>query len=404
MTGMTGMSKTGQGQLRDHALLSPSGAYRWLQCTPSARLEEGFPDTESVFAKEGTLCHTIGELHLQLYLGITSDSLFKKRLAALSSHELYSGELQEHAEAYADFVASMYEKAKEGTPDAELLIEARFDITEYVPEAFGTADAVIIEDRKLHVIDLKYGKGVAVSCENNPQMKLYALGAYLRFGWLYGFDTVSMTVYQPRLDNVSTSEIAVAELLRWGEEELKPAARQAYTGEGEHRPGEHCRFCKARVRCRAHAEEQLKLAAYDFRDPALLTDEELADILRRADAFTSWLKATGEYALAEALKGKHWPGFKVVAGRSTRTYADENAAAAYLIAQGYRADDIYQRSLLGITALTQALGKKQFEALLGGYLIKPPGKPTLVAESDPREELRGEAEAARDFAMPAEEL
>jgi hypothetical protein len=391
-----------QKQERSHAFLSPSGAHRWLHCTPSARLEEGFADTESVFAKEGTLCHALAELLLRSYAGLIPFRPFKTKLAELSSNELYTEEMREHAEAYADFVKNLYEQAKHNTPDAKLEIETRFDLTEYVPEAFGTADAAIIADRKLHVIDLKYGRGVTVSSENNPQMKLYALGAVRQFGWLYGFDSVSVTIFQPRTDNLSTCDLTVPELLRWGEEVLKPAARMAYAGEGEFRPGEHCRFCRARVRCRAQAEEQLKLAAYEFRDPALLNDGEIADILRRTDSFTNWLKAVGEHALSEALNGKHWPGFKLVEGRSTRRYADEAAAAAHLLAQGYEENDVYVRSVVGITALTKLLGKKKFETLMGEHLIKPPGKPTLAPESDPREELHGEAEAARDFAEPLE--
>jgi Protein of unknown function (DUF2800). len=378
----------------DHAILSPSGASRWLACTPSARLEAEFPDSTSDAAKEGTLAHAIGEFYLKSKNGVDLDA-FDAPFESLKANLFYSSELDVYAQDYANFVIEQFNAAKAHTPDAELRIEEQLDLTKYVPEGFGTGDAVIIADDVLHIIDLKYGKGVPVSCDNNKQMMLYALGALEAFGFLYGVSTVRMTIYQPRLDNISAFEMPVEELESWGKEELMPKAKLAFDGEGEFVAGDHCRFCRAKAQCRALAEKNLELAKYDFKQSPLLTDAEIADILTRSDQFTKWISAIQDYALTEAVEnGKDWPGWKLVEGRSVRVYSDQDAIADTLREAGYEDAIIYEKKLLGITAMEKAIGKKNLVALCDSLIVKPQGKPTLAPVADKRPEWNS---AAKDF-------
>jgi hypothetical protein len=303
-----------------------------------------------------------------------------------------------HAEDYAAYVISFFEQAKTKTPDALLIIEAKLNMSKWVPDGFGTGDALIIADGTLHIIDLKFGKGVRVSCENNKQMMLYALGALEEYSLMYALDTVRMTIYQPRLCNVSNYEMSTVDLEKWADEELKPAAQRAFNGEGEFKPGDHCRFCKVRQQCKALYEEQMKITMYDFKDSYLLTDHEIADILNRADDFKKWISAIEEYALLAAINdGKRWPGYKLVEGRSIRTYADQQAVADALRQAGYTDDSIFTRSLLGITAMEKLLSKKTFEAMLSPLVIKPAGKPTLAPVDDKRPEYNSTESAKSDF-------
>jgi len=381
-----------------HALLGPSGASRWMACTPSARLEEKFPDKTSEAAEEGTTAHELGEILLRTftkeYTKRRSNSLLKK----LKESKYYNNEMQDAIDNYAAFIVERFEAAKERTPDAVLLIEQKLDLTEYIPESFGTGDCVIIADGTLDIIDLKYGKGVMVSCENNKQMRLYGLGALREFDFMYDIDTVRMTIYQPRLDNISSSEISVAELEEWAREELTPKAQLAWEGKGEFVPGDHCGFCKARVQCRALAEFNLELAKHEFADPELLSDEEIAEILDKAAQFKKWIGSIETYALTEAVdNGKQWPGYKLVEGRSNRVYSDQDAVAQALTDAGIEETIIYTRSLLGITAMEKAITKKTFETILGDLVIKPQGKPTLVPASDKRPAWNSYESAVNDF-------
>lgn len=378
-----------------HAVLSPSAASRWLACTPSARLEMEFPDTAGDFAKEGSLAHEFGELYLKKHAGQIDNSEWLKRTVPLFDSPFYSDSLQEYAEGYADFVLEHYLLAKKATLDAVLRIEEKIDLTAYVPEGFGTGDAIILADGTMEIIDLKYGKGVQVSAVENKQMMLYALGALDMFGFMYAIDKVKMTIYQPRIDNVSEWEITAQELLVWGEKELAPKAAIAFKGEGDFVPGKHCRFCRAKAQCKALAEENLKAAEHEFADVALLADEELADILSKADSIKSWISAVEEYALQAALNGKKFPGFKLVEGRSVRKYSDEGKVAETLIANGFPKENIYEPAKLKtITNMEKLITKKAFNALLGDLIIKPQGKPTLVPASDKRTELN---DAKSDF-------
>lgn len=383
-----------------HAILSPSGASRWLNCTPSARLEQHFPDSSGEAAKEGTLAHELGELLLRNHLGMISTPEANEKTQSILADPLYTSDMLDHASNYAAFVIEVYEAAKKQTKDAVIQIEASLNLTDYVPEGFGTGDTVIIADGTMDIIDLKYGKGVQVSGENNKQMMLYALGALREFDYMYDIRTVRMTIYQPRMDNISPFEMSVADLQAWAENELKPLAQLAFDGRGEFKVGDHCRFCRAKAQCKANAEENLKLAKYDFAEGMLLTDDEISDILSRASAFKTWLASIEEMALEEAIEnGKQWPGFKLVEGRSNRIYSDEEKVAQELVKNGFNEDQIYTKKILGITAMEKTITKKLFESLLGDLVIKPQGKPTLVPESDKRTAWNSTESAKNDFAV-----
>lgn len=359
--------------MAEHAVLSASGSHRWLNCTPSARLELEFENTGSEAAREGTAAHALCEHKLKRALHMRSRP----------ASDYDSDEMEECTDAYVDFVMEQYEAAKQVCEDPVILIEQRLDFSCYVPDGFGTGDCLIISDDRLHIIDFKYGMGVLVEAEGNPQMKLYALGALAVYDALYDIREVSMTIFQPRRENVSTWTIPVEDLKAWAENELKPRAKMAYDGEGEYLPGEWCTFCRAAVRCRARAEEKLKLAQTEFRMPPLLTDAEIEDILAVLPDLTKWANEIAAYALDAALNhGKEWNGFKVVEGRSVRKYRDEAAVAEAAKEAGYK--DIYRQSLIPLTEMQRLMGKDRFEAILGGLITKAPGKPTLVPKSDRR--------------------
>lgn len=360
--------------MADHAVLSASGSHRWLNCTPSARLELEFENTGSEAAREGTAAHALCEHKLKRALHMRSRR-------PVSDYD--SDEMEECTDAYAEFVMEQYETAKQVCDDPVVLIEQRLDFSCYVPDGFGTGDCLIISDDRLHIIDFKYGMGVLVEAEDNPQMKLYALGALAVYDALYDIREVSMTIFQPRRENVSTWTIPVEDLKAWAENELKPRAKMAYDGEGEYLPGEWCTFCRAAVRCRARAEEKLKLAQTEFRMPPLLTDAEIEDILAVLPDLTKWANEITAYALDTALNhGKEWNGFKVVQGRSVRKYRDEAAVAEAAKEAGYK--DIYRQSLIPLTEMQRLMGKDRFEEILGGLITKAPGRPTLVPKSDRR--------------------
>lgn len=360
--------------MSDHAVLSASGSHRWLNCLPSARLELEFENSESNAAAEGTAAHALCEHKLKKALHMRS----KRPVSSYNTDEM-----EEHSDAYVEFVMEQFELAKQSCTDPLILIEQRLDFSCYVPQGFGTGDCIIIGDKKLHIIDFKYGMGVLVDAVENPQMKLYALGALEIYDSLYDIEEVSMTIFQPRRENVSTWTISVKELKDWAENELKPKAKKAYDGEGEYLTGEWCTFCRAAVKCRARAEEKLKLAQMEFKLPPLLTDSEIEEVLFKLSDLTKWANEIMAYATDSAVNhGKEWRGFKVVEGRSIRKYKDEEAVAEVAKANGYK--DIYRQSLITLTEMQKLMGKKKFEQILGGLIHKPPGKPTLVPNSDKR--------------------
>lgn len=367
-----------------HAILSASGASRWLACPPSARLEQDYPNKSSEFAMEGTLAHELGELGLQKNLELISTKKYNSEVKKIQANELYAADMPDYVDTYVNTCMEKVAEAKAKTPDAIFSIEQRLNFSEWVPEGFGTGDFVIIADGVMEICDLKYGKGVPVSAIGNKQMKLYALGAIAEFSFLYDIEKVRMTIIQPRLDSISTDEISADELLKWAEEELKPTAELAFKGEGEFCAGDHCKFCRAKSVCKARADKNMELAKYDFEDPKTLDNNDIAFILARADELISWAKDVQEFALEQALQGEEFDGFKVVEGRSNRKYTSENQVAEILINHGFQENMIYTKKLDGISKIESAIGKKEVQRLLGDYIIKPPGKPTLVPISDKR--------------------
>lgn len=359
-----------------HAVLSASASHRWLMCTPSARLERNFEDTTSPYAEEGTEAHALAEKTLTGFL--------KNGKSQVEYPE--NVEMQEACQRYVDICIEKINGARQISKDSQIKVEQRLDFSSWVPEGFGTGDMVIISDEFLEIIDLKYGKGVPVSAINNSQMRLYALGMFDAYGYLYGADEVRMTIVQPRLDSISTETISVKDLLAWGEE-VKEKAKIAFAGKGEFCAGAHCRFCKARHTCRAHADYELKNIKEDLQAPEL-EDFEISDILLRAKGIKTWLDGLEAYALGKALDGYDWPGMKLVEGRSNRRITDDSKAVHILVEAGYNPDDIYKpQALRSITDLEKLCGKKTFSELLSGVIEKPPGKPTLVSEKDKRKAL-----------------
>jgi hypothetical protein len=375
-----------------HAILSPSGAERWLTCTPSARLEQQFPDKAGAAASEGTLAHAVGELILRFWLNIIDVTVYDKALAEFKKHPQYEDALYDHADDYNE--------SKAHTKDAMIFLEQKLNLTDYIEEGFGTGDTVIVADGIMDIVDLKYGKGVQVSANNNKQMMLYALGALREMDYIYDIHTVRMTIYQPRLENYSTFEMSVEDLKKWGEEFVKPRAAMAFAGEGDFAPGNACRFCRAKAVCKANAAFNLELMEHDFKTADLLADHEVAHVLNRADLFTNWLTAVQEYALDQAVNhDKQWPGYKIVEGRSNRKYSNETVVATKLIEAGFKEDVIFNKKLVGITAMEKVVGKKEFNIHLEGLIVKPPGAPTLVPESDKRPAYHSSEAAAKDFAL-----
>ena len=378
---------------RAHASLGASKASQWLACTPSIRLGEQYEETTSVFAKEGTFMHELSELYLSYESKQMTKAQFNKKLKQMKQNEFYNAEIEQAVQTYVDFATEKMNEAKATCKDPLILIEEKVDFSPWVPDAFGTGDIILIYGDRLEVIDLKGGKGVKVSAVGNPQMRLYALGALNNFGVLYDTQKILMTVVQPRLDNISTDEMKVDELLEWAETVVKPKAELAFKGEGDFIAGEHCRFCKVKATCRARAEENLKLACMDFQKPPLLTDDEVVEVLTSMDQLMSWAKDVQEYALNMAMdENKQWPGMKLVEGRGSRKYCDENAVVNALTAAGYDSDVIYKKSLNTITTLEKELGKKTFKELLGSLITKAPGKVKLVPEEDKRPEIKASPE------------
>lgn len=357
-----------------HAVLSASSSERWLNCPPSARLCETYEDKSSDYAAEGTDAHALAEARLKQALGIPTED-------PVENLTWYNAEMEDCAQGYAAYVVELLETAKQTCSDPVVMIEQRVDFSRWVPGGFGTGDCICIAEGLLNIVDLKYGAGIEVSADHNPQMMLYALGALEIFDGIYDIDTVRMTIYQPRKANISIFEMSKDALLTWADTELTEKARLAYEGQGNFSCGEWCRFCKAKAECRERAIYNLRLAQYDFLNPALLQDEEIADILGRIDALTSWASDVKEYALQQAISGKEWTGWKLVEGRSNRKYTNEAAVAATVEGAGF---DPYERKVLGVTAMQKLLGKTRFEELLAPYIEKPQGKPTLVPESDKR--------------------
>lgn len=367
---------------RAHALLSASSAHRWINCTPAPYLEAQHPDSHSDAAAEGTAAHELAEHKLRQHLDLPT---------IRPSSEWDSEEMDDYTDQYADHVMAELNRARNVDPAAFLAIEERLDFSHIVPDGFGTGDALIVADDTLTVIDLKYGKGVEVSAEGNPQMRLYALGALATYGAIYDVQTIRTVIFQPRLANISTEEITVDELVAWAGDVVRPAAEKAAAGEGELRAGQWCRFCRHAAQCPALADEMFSPVPTTAEHtpvapaPDTLTDDQVAQIVEHAGELKKWLTKVESFALEQATGGHTYPGLKLVEGRSVRKYTDEGDVASAVEAAG---EDPYKpREVLGITAMTKLLGKKRFEELLGDHVHKPEGKPTLVPVSDKRPAL-----------------
>lgn len=376
---------------RAHAILSASSASIWLNCTPAPRLAATFESKSSSYADEGRLAHKLAELKSQLVLEKITPTAYKKSKALLAKDELYSEEMLGYINGYVDYIIERVNAAGEG---AAVLLEQRLNYSKWVQSGFGTGDVVIVSllHRYVEVIDLKYGKGVPVDAAGNAQLRLYGLGAYYNWSALYDVAHITMTIVQPRLDSISSETLAVEELLDWAEMVVKPRAAAAWLGQGDYVPGKHCKFCGAGAMCTARARYCAEL---DFGPPQTLTVAQVVEYLGKVDQIKAWVTTFREYTLDQALAGKEYPGWKIVEGTSRRKITDENKAADALMGAGYAANEIYKpMELQGITNLEKLCGKQQFNELVGGLLAKPPGKPTLVPESDQRPVFNS---AAQDF-------
>lgn len=359
---------------KQHALLSASASHRWLQCPPSVRLSEHIEDVQTEFTREGTLAHAWCEYRLKKALNQLENP------AELPSNEGFDKVMDEASNSYVSFVLEEASNLK----NPNIFVEQRLDYSAYCPEGFGTGDCVIISEDVIEIIDFKYGQGVKVDSDHNSQMMLYALGAISEFESIYDFTKVKMGIFQPRMSNVSAFEMSVDELKTWGEEVVKPKAKLAYEGKGEFNPGSWCRFCKVKDTCRARSKEMLNTIKGDFKEPVLLSDEEIEGILAKGDTIISWINDIKDYALAEAVNNnKSWTNFKVVEGRSLRKYTDESKVAEVLIANGINP---YEEKLFSVSEMEKQIGKVNFQKYVSPYVIKPQGKLTLVDRSDKRPE------------------
>ena len=379
---------------RQHALLSASSAHRWLACTAAPHFEESFPDGTSSYAEEGTLAHAICELYARKKFTVLSTRKFNSELKKLQARPLYSDEMLRTAEAYVDYLT---ERAMQYATPPHVAMEVKVDLTAYVPDGFGTCDCIMIGGDTLHITDYKHGKGVPVSAENNPQMRLYALGALRLYGPIYGdqIKRVSMGICQPRLSQEASEDaLSVDELLAWGES-IKPLAKEAYDGPGTFCPGEHCRFCKGKAQCAARAAFFTGFENFKNLTPAngsreigknpCLSDAEVGDLLIQAEGLVQWYKDLQDYATGAMLDGGEIPGWKLVEGRSNRTFTDVDTAVQKLVDAGYDEALIYDRKPKTLSELEKMLGKKTFAELLSECVTKPKGKPTLALASDRRE-------------------
>ena len=392
----------------NHALLSASSAYRWLICTAAPRFEENLPESPSAYAEEGSLAHAIAELKALKKFTVMTSRTYNTRLNKLKKEALYDPEMDKTTDLYVEHLA---EQAMLYDSTPTVAVEVRVDFSDYAPEGFGTCDCVMIGGDTLCITDYKHGKGVPVAAEDNPQMRLYALGALKRYAPIFGdaIKRIRMSIDQPRLNSYTTDTITVEELRAWGEA-IRPIAQKAFSGLGEFVPGEHCRFCRGRAQCRARANTNTALE--DFKDCVLpgkpvlddlahiLTDAEIGDLLIRGKELVAWYKDLEEYATKTLLDGGAIEGWKLVAGRSNRTFTDQDAAAQAVIAAGYDEALIYDRKLKTLTELEKLMGRKEFAEKIGSFVVKPLGKPTLALATDKREAYNP---AAADFAGVAAE-
>lgn len=376
-----------------HALLSASGAHRWLECPPSAKLEESFEDRPSDSAKEGTLAHAIAEAKVRnMLIDPLPKRSFNKILKDFTNNSMYQKEMDALTDEYAEYIREIMLSY---TQKPYIAVEVKLNLSTYIPEGLGTADCIIISGNDLHIIDLKYGKNVPVSAEDNPQLKLYALGAVGEYELFYDIQSIHTHIFQPRNKNGGgTFTTNVQELKAWGES-IRPTVKMAYMGLGEQKAGPWCGFCKAKPICQKHAEKCRELAKLDFKKPELLSREEIGQILQTAKDVASWAKALEEYALSEVLKGNDVPGWKAVEGRKTRVWTDMDMVFKKLTSSGVSEEILWTKSPLTLAQVEKEIGKKEFNALVGDMVTTSTGKPTLVPDSDKRESIK--IKAADEF-------
>ncbi len=375
---------------RAHALLSASSAARWLKCPPSAVAAAMYPNKETTFTREGTKAHEVAEM-----VASACTTLREVKYDTLQETDPeVTAEMIRCAEAYRDYIQEQITD-----PDATLLLEQRLDFSPWVPNGFGTGDCIIIQRNTLHIIDYKYGKGVEVSAVENPQMRLYALGALNEFGMIYDVDTVQTHIFQPRIGNISTEELSRAKLEAWGET-IKPVALKAAEGKGRHVAGDHCRWCPHAGDCPTLARTCSKV--FDDNggktEVPCLAPFQVAAILQKADMITAWLKAVKDRALMSLLDGQEVPGYKVVEGKQgNRKWDDDDKVYGVLLERGYKTGEVTETKLLSPSQMDKAIGKKVVAELLADHVTRSPGAPTVVPASDKRPPLDRKAEAMKDF-------
>lgn len=380
-----------------HALLSPSSASRWLECTPSAQLEADRPDKAGEAADEGTLAHKLADVMIEYELKRITKAAYLSKIKAIKKNKHYNDAMWEYCENYKTYVMEVFAEAQARCADAVIVTEQSVDLTRWIPEGFGTRDIMIIAAPIIDVIDLKYGKGVLVDAEENKQMMLYSVGSLDEYEAVFDIDVVRMTIYQPRIDNYSTWEISAVALREWADGELTVKAQLAWAGEGDFKPGKHCQFCKIKTTCRANADYHMELAQLEFAPSAELSLEELVDIFKRAPMFKNWINAVEADMLQRALKEEKFPGLKLVAGKSNRVITDKEKVKE-LLSRGHKADDyLSPRELLALGKLEKNIGKVEFNNIAGDYVMKPDGKPALVDESDKRAEYHSHSAADAEF-------
>lgn len=384
-----------------HALLSASSAARWLNCPPSVRLTENMPDTESIYAKEGTLAHEMCEIKLSGFIAPVPKRTITTKLNKLKKSELYQPEMDTYTDVYVNYVKKL---AMSFDSRPGMFVEKQVDYSNYVPDGFGTSDCIIVCGKNLHIIDFKYGKGVPVSAEDNPQMKLYALGAVNLYQMFYPIKQIHLSIIQPRLDNISEWKISLEDLLSWGES-IKSIAQLAYDGKGEFKSGAHCKFCKIASTCRKRAEENLQLAQYEFAKPAstakegeaTLSDSEVGQVLSQAQELKKWVEDLEKYALEAVLNGNKIDGWKAVEGRGSRSWSSDSEEIEHRLSSlGYPSSLAYERKILSVAQLEKVIGKDGFENF-SDLFEKSKGKPALAPKSDKRPEYVQGTTATEDF-------
>jgi len=382
-------------------LLGISSSKRWLTCPPSARLEYGIEESRSKYADEGTLAHSFGEFALRLANDEITEGRYEEAVARLKKHELYAPEMDAFVQVYVDYVLERYHDTKREDPDTILIVEEKLFMGDLVSPKLrnGIADATIVGNGQIEVVDFKYGRGVKVEVENNPQARLYSLGTVRLFDIVYDIEQLTSTIVQPRLHHIASETISISELEHWVENTLMPGIDRADKSEGNQKAGDHCRFCKVRHKCRAFANLANDAARHDFAEPELLTDDELLELFESLPLLKKWLESVAAYLLEEAKKGRKFPGYKLVAGKTSRKWSDPTSAAIALRGMGFETHQIYNSKIKGIGDVSQLMAVDVFEKKMLKFITRPEGAPTLVPESDKRPALGSES-AKQDFAEP----